>query len=61
MPQMAVEFTGAARALDDERRSEILAASAHGKVRATELATAPRVSDDTVRRDLDELADAGAA
>ena len=60
MPQVAVDLTGPARALGDERRAQILAAlRAHGKVRATELAAALRVSDDTVRRDLDELARAG--
>jgi DeoR/GlpR family transcriptional regulator of sugar metabolism len=50
----------AARALGPERRAEILTElRAHGKVRAADLAAALRVSVDTVRRDLDELASAG--
>jgi DeoR/GlpR family transcriptional regulator of sugar metabolism len=43
--------------LPDQRREAILAALARdGRVVATELAAALGVSDDTVRRDLDELA-----
>jgi DeoR/GlpR family transcriptional regulator of sugar metabolism len=46
--------------LPDQRREAILGALAHdGRVVATQLAAALGVSDDTVRRDLDELAAAG--
>jgi DeoR/GlpR family transcriptional regulator of sugar metabolism len=46
--------------LPDQRREAILAALAReGRVVATQLAAALGVSDDTVRRDLDELAAAG--
>jgi DeoR/GlpR family transcriptional regulator of sugar metabolism len=47
-------------ALPDERREAILGALARdGRVVATQLAAVLDVSDDTVRRDLDELAAAG--
>jgi DeoR/GlpR family transcriptional regulator of sugar metabolism len=46
--------------LPDQRREAILDALAHdGRVVATELASRLGVSDDTLRRDLDELAAAG--
>ena len=61
MPQVPLELPSAPRALGAERRAEILAAlRAHGKVRAADLAASLGVSIDTVRRDLDELARAGA-
>jgi DeoR/GlpR family transcriptional regulator of sugar metabolism len=47
-------------ALPDQRREAILAALAHdGRVVAAELAARLGVSDDTLRRDLDELASDG--
>ena len=48
--------------LGEERRELILRwLAAEGKVRASDLALRLRVSLDTVRRDLQELSDAGAA